>query len=182
MSGRPVILSGPSGVGKDTVINAWIERRPAVCRVVTCTTRGPRKGEKDGIDYNFVTRKEFEAMTDDGLFLEWKEVHGERYGSPLREVERLLADGRIAILKIDVQGAMAAMQTRRDAVTIFLLPPSLEVLEARIRNRKTDSEQAIQLRMKNALKELEFADKYDHRVVNDDLSRCVEEIDRIVCG
>lgn len=178
--GALVILSGPSGVGKDTVIEAWKQIRPNVVRVVAYTTRQPRKGEIDGIDYRFVSEDEFRTMADSGKFLEWKEVHGNFYATPLNDMQALLDDEKIAILKIDVQGAITAMEKRSDAISIFLLPPSWEELERRIRGRKTDSEEVIKIRLENAEREMAFADKYQHQVVNDDLNKCVEEIDRIV--
>lgn len=178
--GALVILSGPSGVGKDTVIEAWKKVRPNVVRVVAYTTRQPRQGETDGVDYRFVSEGDFRKMAESGKFLEWKEVHGNYYATPLLDMQALLDDDKIAILKIDVQGALTAMEKRSDAISIFLLPPSWEELERRIRGRKTDSEEVIKLRLENAKREIGFADRYQYQVVNDDLDKCVAEIDRIV--
>jgi guanylate kinase len=180
--GKLIILSGPSGVGKDTVINAWRAVRPEVVRVVAYTTREPRLGEQPGIDYHFVSVEEFNRMATDGEFLEWKQVHTNFYATPLKDMQSLLDNGKVAILKIDVQGALAAMERRKDAISIFLLPPSWEELERRIRGRKTDDEETIRLRLENARHEMDCADQYHFRVVNDDVDRCVEEIDRIVTG
>lgn len=180
MSGRLVILSGPSGVGKDTAIERWRERNPLVQRVVAYTTREPRPGEVDGVDYHFVSAERFRSLAEAGAFLEWKEVHGNSYGTPLHDMEAMLAAGKIAILKIDVQGAMAALAKRPDAVTVFLLPPSMEELEERIRGRAQDSEKAIERRLANARGELAMAHRYQHRIVNDELEECVDRLEDAV--
>lgn len=180
MSGKIVILSGPSGVGKDSILNRWKTADPRVVRVIAYCTRPPRHGEVDGVDYHFVSREQFMAKAEAGEFFEYKEVHGNLYATPLRDMEALLADGRIAVLKIDVQGALSVMEKRTDVLSIFLLPPSLEELERRIRSRGTDDEATIQKRLKNAHEELAVADRYQHRVVNDDLDRAVAEIMEIV--
>ncbi|MCC7434289.1 MAG: guanylate kinase [Methanoregulaceae archaeon] len=180
MSGRLVILSGPSGVGKDSVLDRWKAADPRVVRVVAYCTRAPRTGEVDGVDYHFVTREQFMAKAEAGDFLEYKEVHENLYATPLTDMEALLADGRIAVLKIDVQGALAVMEKRDDAISIFLLPPSAEELERRIRKRGTDDEATIQKRLKNARDEIALSDRYQHRVVNDDLDRAAAEIMEIV--
>jgi len=180
MSGRLVVLSGPSGVGKDTVIDAWRDVDPRVERVVACTSREPRDGEVDGVSYHFLTRKEFLARAAKGEFLEYKEVHGNLYGTPRREVEAMLMDGKVAILKIDVQGAEEVRKLRPEVVTIFLLPPSFEELERRIRGRALDSEETIQKRLAGARAELAEADEYDHRVVNDRVPLAVKRIMEIV--
>lgn len=178
MRGRLVILSGPSGVGKDTVIDAWRARDPRVQRVVAYTTRTPRTGEVDGVDYRFVSREEFDRLAASGAFLEHKEVHGNGYATPAAEVERLLAEGKIAVLKIDVQGAAEVRRLRTDALSIFILPPSEEELEKRIRARATEGAEAIRRRMENARAEMAEALSYDVRVVNDDVARCVDALVR----
>ena len=180
MSGRLVILSGPSGVGKDALIEAWRAQNPKVARVVAYTTRPPREGERDGIDYHFVSVDAFVMKAEQGDFLEWKIVHGNYYATPLAEMNGMLADGKIAILKIDVHGAIAAMDRRPDALTVFILPPSWEELERRIRDRALDSESAIEERLKNAREELSLADRYRHRIVNKDLEQAVGDLQRIV--
>ena len=180
MKGHLVILSGPSGVGKDTVLAEWSKADPRVVRVVAYTTRPMRTGEVDGVDYRFVERETFLRMAHDGDFLEHKEVHGNLYATPKKDMEALLAQGKIAVLKIDVQGAITVMALRPDATTVFLLPPSMEALEHRIRGRASDDEETIQRRLANAKTEMTFADRYQHRVVNDDLQRAVAEVARIV--
>lgn len=180
MSGKLVILSGPSGVGKDTVIDHWRKCNPDVERVVAYTTRQPRDGESDGIDYNFVPEERFKQLADEGAFLEWKEVYGNYYATPLRDMEKLLADGKIAVLKIDVQGALTAMELRPDAITIFILPPNLEELERRIHDRNSDPADVIMKRQQKAMEEIRQSSKYQHRIVNDNLENVVRELDRLV--
>ena len=177
--GRLVILSGPSGVGKDTVIDAWRSADPRVERVVAYTTRAPRVGEQDGVDYHFVTLERFESLAEGGHFLEHKMVHGNGYATPLTDLEQMLAAGKIAILKIDVQGALAVMQLRPDAESAFLLPPDAEELERRIRGRGTDSEDAIAKRLSNARDEMEAARHYQHRLVNQSVPEVVAELVRL---
>lgn len=180
MRGHVVILSGPSGVGKDTVIEAWRQMNPLVQRVVAYTTRAPREGERDDIDYHFVTKDSFLEMADAGQFLEWKEVHGNYYGTPLHDLEHMVNKGLIAILKIDVQGALTAMQKLPNALTVFLMPPSEKELENRLEERGTDSEKQREVRLENARWEISQSDKYQHIVVNDDVRRAAGEIEEIV--
>lgn len=180
MNGKLVILSGPSGVGKDTVIDRWKQMNPRVERVVAFTTREPRLGEIEGKDYHFVSRDSFEKMAKDHGFLEYKEVHGNYYGTPLFHMQHLLEQGKIAILKIDVQGAEDVFRLRSDAVSIFLHPPSMIDLENRIRARGKDNEDAIQRRVANAKAEIDRAFLYQHQIVNADLGDVVRELLRIV--
>ncbi|MEI8281355.1 MAG: guanylate kinase [Armatimonadota bacterium] len=180
MSGNLIILSGPSGVGKDTIIDAWREINPKVERVVATTTRKPRLGEVDGVDYNFVPIPEFHQKAAAGEFLEFKEVHGNWYATPLTDMENLLTAGKIAILKIDVQGAIHAMNLRKDAISVFILPPSMEELEQRIRGRGTDDDAIIEQRLINAQDEVAFANKYQHRIVNLDVDMTVALLEKIV--
>lgn len=180
MCGVLVILSGPSGVGKDTVLAAWSAINPRVVRVVAYTTRPQRFGEVNGEDYHFVTTETFTEMAENGDFLEHKVVHGNLYATPRADMEKLLAEGKIAVLKIDVQGALSAMALRPDALTIFLLPPSFEELEARIRRRAADDEDTIRERLANARGELALADRYQHRVVNKDLETAVAQLEALL--
>lgn len=178
--GKLVILSGPSGVGKDTVIDAWKQSNPKVKRVVAYTTRSPRPGEENGNDYHFVTVEKFHQLAENDHFLEFKEVHGNWYATPLKDLDDMLAEGLIAILKIDVQGALAAMQIRQDAISIFLLPPSDEELTNRIQGRGTETPEVIQKRLENARNEIAESKKYHHRVVNKEVEQTVAEIERII--
>ena len=175
-----VILSGPSGVGKDTVIDAWIAADPRVVRVVTYTTRPARHGERDGVDYNFVDLETFMFLNGQGFFWEHKVVHGNYYGSPKKDTEELLVQGRIPVLKIDVQGALEVMRLAPEALTVFLMPPSFEELEERIRGRGTDDYATIQRRLENARGEMAMADRYKLVIVNDDVSLVVSRLQEAV--
>jgi guanylate kinase len=167
-------------VGKTTIADRLIARDDFV-RVITATTRDPRDGEVDGRDYHFLSRADFEAKIASGGFLEHALVHDNLYGVPLSGVEEAIASGRHVLLNIDVQGARHVRQDPRDLplVCVFLVPPSLEVLEDRIRGRKTESEKDIQTRLANAKEELKEESHYDHSVVNDEIERAVEHIVRI---
>jgi guanylate kinase len=178
--GRVVILSGPSGVGKDTVLHEWTKRNPRVQRVVAYTTRSPRPGEVNHADYHFVDRATFDAMKADGAFLEAKEVFGNGYATPLKDLEAMLDRGLIAILKIDVQGAEEVMSLRPDALTIFLMPPSIEELDRRIRSRGSDDPAVIEVRLEGAHRELESAQLYQHRIVNDNLDKTIQALEDLI--
>ena len=171
-----VVISGPSGVGKTTVCDSLLERDDFE-RVVTATTRAPRGGEVDGVDYVFLSEEDFVAWIDEGRFLEWARVHGQRYGSPRAPVDEILARGRHALLNIDVQGAA---QIRDDAVKVVLLPPSIEELENRLRGRGTDDREEIARRLETAREELARQGEFELRVVNDDAARAAAEIARAV--
>lgn len=179
-TGRLVILSGPSGVGKDTVINAWKHLDPSVERVIAYTTRQPRPGEVDGVDYHFISREAFQERAAAGSFLEYKEVHDYHYATPKDDMEALLAQGKIAVLKIDVQGALTVMELRPDALSIFLLPPDGDELHRRIRGRGTEDEGTIRKRLENAVAELALADRYHFAIVNDDVDTVVQRLSEIV--
>jgi guanylate kinase len=167
------IISGPSGVGKDTIIDMMRRREVETGRddqrhyVVTVTTRAPREGEIDGVDYHFVSREEFLELRAARGFLEANEVHGNWYGSPRQPVRDALVAGRDAILKIDVQGAQVVKEQVSEALLIFVIPPSLETLFARLRTRATETADELELRQRNAAIELARQDDYDHVVVNE---------------
>jgi guanylate kinase len=178
-----VIISGPSGVGKDTIIEALQERghRPEYHYVVTCTTRSRRPGEIDGVSYNFVSPVEFAALRDAGQLLEANEVHGNWYGTPRAGVRDALSDGRHAILKIDVQGARVVKSCVPEALLIFVVPPSLDTLVEHLKARRTESAEQLELRQRNAAIELARKDDYDYVVVNeegrvDHTAKAIEEI------
>jgi guanylate kinase len=183
-----VIISGPSGVGKDTIIDVMREQEVHTGRtgerhyVVTVTTRAPRNGEVDGVDYHFVTREEFLRIRAARGFLEANEVHGNWYGSPRDQVRAALANGRDAILKIDVQGAQIVKEQVTEALLIFIIPPSLETLFSRLRSRATESADELDLRQRNAAIELARQDDYDHVVVNEtgQAERTAERINAII--
>ncbi|MEZ0239740.1 MAG: guanylate kinase, partial [Chloroflexota bacterium] len=179
-----VIISGPSGVGKDTIIDAIQLRRhdPEYHYVVTCTTRAPRPGEVDGVDYHFLSRDEFLRLRADRQLLEANEVHGNWYGSPRDQVREAVGAGRHAILKIDVQGAQRVKEQVSQAVLIFVVPPSLETLFSRLRARATESADELEVRQANAAIELARQDDYDYVVVNEtgQVERTAERIDEII--
>lgn len=165
-----VIISGPSGVGKDTIIEA-LQRRghvPEYHYVVTCTTRGRRPNEIDGVSYNFLSPAEFTSLRDAGELLEANEVHGNWYGTPRAGVRGALADGRHAILKIDVQGARVVKAAIPEALLIFVVPPSFETLVAHLKARRTESPEQIEIRQRNAAIEMARRDDYDYVVVNEE--------------
>ena len=179
-----VIISGPSGVGKDTIIDA-LQRRthhPEYLYVVTCTTRSPRPGEVPGVDYHFLSREEFLRIRADRQFLEANEVHGNWYGSPRDQVREAVSSGRDAILKIDVQGAQRVKEQVTQALLIFVVPPSLETLINRLRSRATETADELELRQRNAAVELARQDDYDYVVVNEtgQVERTAERIDEII--
>lgn len=178
--GRLFVVSGPSGVGKGTVVTEVLKRLPNLRRAVTYTTRQPRPGEVQGKDYHFVSREEFERLKEQGAFLEWAEVYGNFYGSPRHEVEQILSSGQDVVLVLDVQGALAVKRQIPDAVLIFLEPPSLEELRRRLEMRGTDPPEVIERRMAKAQWEMEQASKFDHTVLNDELERAVNELVKLM--
>ena len=179
-----VIISGPSGVGKDTIIDALRERAhdPEYHYVVTCTTRAMRPGEVNGVDYHFLDSGAFAAQRAAGGFLEANEVHGNWYGTPRSQVREALADGRDVILKIDVQGAQVVKGKVPGALLIFLIPPSLEDLFQRLRSRATETADELELRQRNAAIELARQEDYDYVVTNEtgQVERTAERIDAII--
>jgi guanylate kinase len=179
-----VIISGPSGVGKDTIIEALAERprEPDYHYTVTCTTRGPRPGEVPGVSYQFLTPEAFHALRVSGELLEASEVHGNWYGTPRREVAHALAEGHDVILKIDVQGASVVKQRVPDALLVFIVPPSLEALFQRLRSRATETADELEIRQRNAAIELARQGDYDRVVVNEtgEIERTAAEIEAII--
>jgi len=179
-----IIISGPSGVGKDTIIEA-LQRRPHdpdYHYVVTCTTRASRPGEVDGVSYHFMSRDEFLALREAGGLLEANEVHGNWYGTPRAQVQQALAAGHDVILKIDVQGAQQVKERVADALLIFLVPPSMETLFARLKSRATETVDELELRQRNAAIELARQDDYDYVVTNEtgQVERTAARIDEII--
>jgi guanylate kinase len=172
MAGRRgilIIISSPSGAGKTTLARCLLKEFSALRFSVSFTTRAPRVGEREGVDYHFVSPAEFAAMIERGEFAEWAEVHGNRYGTSRKVVEDALASGRDVVFDVDWQGGgELARQWPRDALRIFILPPDLAVLEDRLRRRATDAEEVIQRRLRMAIEELGHHDEYDHRIINED--------------
>jgi len=176
-SRRPflVVISGPSGVGKSTIVDCVLRRAANCVPSVSVTTRPPRGGERDGVDYFFVTGEEFERRRGAGELLEWAEVHGNLYGTPVAFVAASLAEGVNVVLEIDIQGGMNVKKRYPDAVLIFLLPPSFEALKERLKGRATDEEAVIRRRLENAKCELRLFNAYDYVVINDDIGRCTDD-------
>ncbi len=182
------IISGPSGVGKDTIIDEMrrLETEAGLTGrrhyVVTVTTRAPREGEVDGVDYHFVSREQFLRLRDARGFLEANEVHGNWYGSPRDQVREGLAAGKDVVLKIDVQGAQIVKDQVSEALLIFLIPPTLETLFSRLRARATETADELELRQRNAAIELARQDDYDYVVVNEtgQITRTAQRIDEII--
>jgi guanylate kinase len=179
MTGRLFIISGSSGVGKGTVIKKFLEKAKGIYLSVSTTTRKPREGEEHGKNYFFVTREDFEKDVDAGNFLEHAEFGGNLYGTNKNTVEKMLKDGKNVLLEIEVQGAKQVKEKLSDTVTIFILPPSLEEIEKRLRGRGTESEEAIQKRLQSIAFELKESEHYDYKVVNDFVERAADEILKI---
>ncbi len=174
------MLSGPSGAGKGTLRLRLFHELPGLGYSISCTTRAPRPGETDGVDYRFISPVNFQQLVEDGKFLEWAYVHGHSYGTLISDVEDVLRQGVDLFLEIDVQGALQVKKKMPEAVTLFVAPPSMEVLEQRLRSRGTESEAAVALRLQNACREMEFESEYDFVIVNDDLERALAELRGIV--
>lgn len=177
---RLFVISGPSGAGKGTLLAELRKQRPDLGLTVSATTRSPRPGEVDGTSYYFLSDEEFRRRIAAGEFVEWAEVHGHLYGTLVSEVKRLLAKGHSLVLEIDVQGALNVRKVYPDAVLIFIEPPSLQALEERLRGRGTEDETSIELRLKNARHEMELADQYDARIVNDTVDRAAQELGSVM--
>ncbi|MBK3332183.1 guanylate kinase [Persephonella atlantica] len=179
MKGELFILSSPAGGGKTTIANLLIKEIPNLKRVITCTTRKPRTGEKDGVDYYFLTEDEFKKRIEEGKFLEYAVVHGNYYGTPKEEVEKELSKGFDLLLVIDVQGMLQIKSKKSDVVSIFLLPPSLDELIKRMENRG-DSPEEIKKRIETAKKEIPQYKRYDYVVVNDVLEKAKNDVKCII--
>jgi guanylate kinase len=178
--GLLVVMSGPSGVGKDTIIERLLEHDPNLQYSVSCTTRAPRRGEVDGVHYSFVSREQFEALVAKGHFLEHASYDGNFYGTPAAPVEAARTAGRDILLKIEVQGAQQVRHRVRDGLFIFISPPTGEELVRRQELRRGETHQDMTERRKIAEEEMTYARDYDHVVVNDDLDRAVGEVLEII--
>jgi guanylate kinase len=174
------VVSAPSGTGKTTIVERLVQVVPNLSLSRSYTSRPSRDGECDGKDYNFITRDRFDEMVRTDAFLEWADVFGNRYGTGAADAERELSSGRDLVLVIDVQGARTVRARRPDIIGIFMLPPSFEVLEHRLRGRSKDSEEAIRRRLATARAEIAAVSEYDYVVVNDELDACVDRLRAIV--
>jgi guanylate kinase len=178
----PLVLSAPSGAGKTTIAHRLRESRDDVVFSISATTRPPRERERDGVDYHFVGEDEFRRMIDAGELIEWAQVHGNYYGTPLSVVRDAAARGQYLLLDIDVQGARQIRDKVPQAVHIFILPPSGQVLVQRLTGRGSEDEERVQRRLRNALAEIRTAGEFDHVVVNDDLQAAVADVSAILDG
>ena len=179
--GQLTVITGPSGVGKGTLVQRLLERNPKIWLSVSATTRAPREGEQDGLSYFFQSRERFDALVADGGLLEWAEFAGNCYGTPRAPVEEQLSTGRPVLLEIELEGARQVRLSFPDAVQIFLSPPSFEELERRIRGRGTDPEEAILRRLARAQEELKAKAEFDAVVVNDDLDQALLRLEQLMC-
>ena len=179
-NGQTFIISGPSGVGKSTVLNALLKEYPDLYFSVSATTRGPREGEVDGVHYHFIAPEFFHQMIEEDAFLEYAEYVGNFYGTPKKFVDAAMDEGRDVILDIEIQGATQVHNLRPDVVRIFIAPPSWKELERRLTARGTDSPEKVQKRLLRAKVELQTADHYDYFVINDTVDNAVRELRAIM--
>ena len=180
MNKKLYVVSGSSGVGKGTVLKEFLKKNSDFMLSISCTTRVPREGEIDGVNYFFMTKNDFKNCIDNDKFLEWAEFAGNFYGTKKKFINSCLEDGKNIILEIDTQGAFQVKQKMPEAVLIFICPPSLEALENRLRGRHTEDETAIQKRLNAVKEELARAENFDYKIVNDDIKRAVSELEMII--
>ncbi|MBL1201141.1 guanylate kinase [Nostoc linckia z18] len=180
--GALIVLTGPSGVGKGTLMRSLLQRHPELYYSVSATTRSPRPGEIDGKSYYFITRSKFEQLIAGGEFLEWAEFAGNYYGTPREAVLNQINSGKLVVLEIELEGARQIRASFPTALSIFILPPSLEELEKRIRSRNQDSEDAIARRLHRAQEEIKAADEFDIQIVNDDFKTALNDIEAALFG
>jgi guanylate kinase len=178
--GLLIVLAGPSGTGKSTILKEVFARDPRLAFSVSCTTRAPRTGEVDGRDYYFISNETFDEMVATEAFAEWANVHTRRYGTPKTEIRRLFDAGRDIVFDIDTVGAKNLKRVYPDAVMVFILPPSLGSLESRLRGRKTETEEMLQIRLENARNEIAQANGFDYLVTNGSVSDASNALSAII--
>jgi len=178
--GLLLVLSGPSGAGKGTLVDRLVAARPECVFAISATTRPRRMTEVDGVQYEFVAKDEFERRRSAGHFLEWAEVHDHLYATPARFVDEQVRAGRVVVLDVDVQGGASVRRARKDAVSVFVYPPSIDALRQRLLKRDTDAADVVETRLKNAAGELAEWREYDYLVLNDDLEQAVARLTAIV--
>ena len=182
MKGNLYIISGCSGVGKGTLLKKFLENNPEIKLSISATTRQPRKGEENGVNYFFISREEFLNSVKNNEFLEWAEFSGNYYGTKLNFTQKTLNSGTDLILEIDVQGAKQVKEKMPEAVSIFIMPPSVEELEQRLRGRHTEDEQTIQKRLHEVSREIEAGKTFDYKIVNDNLDTALMKLEQIFKG
>ncbi|MGL5634874.1 MAG: guanylate kinase [Sarcina sp.] len=175
-----IVISGPSGAGKGTICKALLEKHKEISLSVSATTRSPREGEIDGVNYHFLTKTEFETRLAENDFLEHAQVYGNYYGTPKSNVEKILESGKDVILEIDIQGALKVKEQSKEGVFIFILPPSMEELKQRIIKRGSETPESLMTRFKSAYKEINYVSKYNYAVVNDTVETAVSKIEAIL--
>ena len=178
--GMLLVISGPSGTGKGTLIERLMKEDPTLVFSVSATTRAPRPGEIDGVHYHFVTNERYDELVAENAFVEYANVHGNRYGTLRSEVYERLERGENVVLDIDVQGALNVIASEKEKVSIFILPPSMQELRARLTGRGTETEEAVERRLHNAVWEISQKDKYQYKVINDDLESCLHTLQAII--
>jgi guanylate kinase len=180
--GKLFVFAAPSGAGKTTLVHAVVTKHPELRFSISYTTRKPRRNEADGVDYLFVTKEEFMRLRDEGEMLEYAEVFDNFYATSRSQVEKYLAENRNVVLEIDWQGARQVRQSMPEAVTVFILPPSVEELERRLRDRRTDAPEVIERRLRDALSDMSHWDEFDYVIINDDLNRAVADLEDVLAG
>jgi len=180
--GKLFVFAAPSGAGKTTLVHAVVAKHPELRFSISYTTRKPRKNEAHGADYLFVSEEEFMRLRDEGEMLEYAEVFDNYYASSRSQVEKHLADNRNVILEIDWQGAEQVRKSMPECVTIFILPPSVEELERRLRDRRTDAPEVIERRLRDALSDMSHWDDFDHVIINDDLNQAISDLEDVLAG
>ena len=180
--GKLFVFAAPSGAGKTTLVHAVVTKHPELRFSISYTTRKPRRNEADGVDYLFVTKSEFMRLRDRGEMLEYAEVFDNYYATSRSQVEEHLADDRSVVLEIDWQGARQVRESMPECVTIFILPPSVEELERRLRDRRTDAPEVIERRLRDALSDMSHWDEFDHVIINDDLNQAISDLEDVLVG
>ena len=178
--GLLIVISGPSGAGKGTICKSFMDRNKDVALSVSATTRNPRQGEVEAVNYYFMSKEKFEEKIKDNDFLEYAEVYDNYYGTPKSNVEEILESGRDVILEIDIQGALKVKENTEEGVFIFILPPSMQELKERIIKRGSETQESLMKRFKSAYKEINFLSKYNYAVINDEVEMAVEKLEAII--
>ena len=178
--GMLLVISGPSGTGKGTLIEKLMKEDPTLVFSVSATTRAPRPGEIDGVHYHFVSNEKYDELVAEGAFVEYATVHGNRYGTLRSEVYQRLERGENVVLDIDVQGALNVIASEKEKVSIFILPPSMKELRARLTGRGTETPEQVETRLSNAVWEISQKDKYEYKVINDDMEECLDTLRAII--